>query len=62
MYFSYLNEHVCANIQYFAAVFHLHSAGYAERMADDRLPKRAAELREGQEETREVNAEMGGQC
>ena len=29
--------------------------GYVERMADDRLPKRA-----GQEETRETKAEMGG--
>ena len=32
--------------------------GHVERMADDRLPKRAAELRE----TREANAEMGGLC
>ena len=36
-------------------------AGHVERMADDRLPKRAAELRE-LEETREVKAEMGGLC
>ena len=33
-------------------------AGHIERMVDDRLPKRAAELRE----KREVNAEMGGLC
>ena len=39
--------------------------GHVERMADDRLPKRAAELREEgcrQEETMEANAEMGGLC
>ena len=36
-------------------------AGHVERMADNILPKRAAELREkGQEETREAKAEMGG--
>ena len=35
-------------------------AGHLERMADDGLPKRAAELRE--EETRETKAEMGGLC
>ena len=35
--------------------------GHVERMADERLPKRAAELRE-QEETREANTEMGGLC
>ena len=29
-------------------------------MADDRLPKRATEVRE--EETREAKAEMGGLC
>ena len=33
-------------------------AGHVERMADDRLPKRAPELRE----KREANAEMGGLC
>ena len=33
-------------------------AGHVERMADDRLPKRAAELRE--EEKWEANADMGG--
>ena len=33
-------------------------AGHVERMADDRLPKRAAGLRE----KREANAEMGGLC
>ena len=32
-----------------------------DRMADDRLPKRAAEIIE-QEETRAANAEMGGPC
>ena len=39
-------------------------AGHVERMADERLPKRAAELRDhaGQEETREAKAEMGGLC
>ena len=35
-------------------------AGHVERMADDRLPKTATELRE--EETRESKAEMGGLC
>ena len=35
-------------------------AGHVERMADDRLPKRAAELRE--QGSREVKAEMGGLC
>ena len=35
-------------------------AGHVGRMADDRLPKRAAELRE--EETWEANAQMGGLC
>ena len=33
-------------------------ARHVERMADDRLPKRAAELLE--KETREAKAEMGG--
>ena len=37
-------------------------AGHVERMADDRLSKRAAELREGREETRETETEMGGLC
>ena len=38
-------------------------AGHVERMADDRLPKRAAELYDaGQDETREAKAEMGGLC
>ncbi len=40
-------------------------AGHVERMADDRLPKRAAELRDQgrrSEETREAKAEMGGLC
>ena len=40
-------------------------AGHVERMADDRLPKRTAELREEgcrQEQTMEANAEMGGLC
>ena len=35
-------------------------AGHVERMADDRLPKRAAELRE--EEPREATTEIGGMC
>ena len=34
-------------------------AGHVERMVDDRLPKRAAELHE---QGRETNAEMGGLC
>ncbi len=38
-------------------------AGHVGRMADDRLPKRAAESREEvQDKTREANAEMGGLC
>ena len=37
-------------------------AGHVERMAGDRLPKRAAELREQgrRRRAREANAEMGG--
>ena len=37
-------------------------AGHVERMADDRLPKRAAELRGRPRLTREAKAEMGGLC
>ena len=35
-------------------------AGHEERVAGERLPKIAAELRE--EETREANIEIGGMC
>ena len=35
-------------------------AGHVDRMADDRLPKRAAEVRE--QGRREAKAEMGGLC
>ena len=39
-------------------------AGHVERMADGRLPKSAAELREQgrRRRSREANAEMGGPC
>ena len=37
-------------------------AGHVGRMADDRLPKTAAELREEGMMTREVKVEMGGLC